>query len=193
MSATIDRRSERAPLASATPVPNAAERRPAERRGGATRVAIVLLVTATIAIAVAYASAFAAGGPPAWAAWLLATAIPLALVGVMVLGAARAGVLPVRLALAFALVGAMLAGGFLLALLLPDTGAGEPLLLGLPRRAAMIVYGVGLLPVFVLPAAYAATFEAQTLREEDLERVREAAVAWRTGAGFRRDDDGGAR
>ena len=136
---------------------------------GATRAAIVMLVVATCLIAVAYASAFATGGPPTWAAWLLATGVPLALVGAMVLGASRGGRLPWRLAVAFGLVGLMLVGGFALALALPgDLGAAEPLLLGLPRRAAIIVYGVGVLPVFVLPAAYALTFDAQTLRAEDL-------------------------
>jgi hypothetical protein len=99
--------------------------------------------------------------------------VPLALVAVMVLGAARAGRLPGTLGIAFALVGVMLAGGFALTLALPAVpGAAEPLVLGLPRRAAVIVYGVGLLPVFVLPAAYALTFDAQTLRDEDLARVR---------------------
>ena len=63
------------------------------------------------------------------------------------------------------------------ALALPaDLGAAEPLLLGLPRRAAIVVYGIGLLPVLVLPVAYALTFEAQTLRDEDLERVRAAGA-----------------
>ena len=143
--------------------------------GGATRIAIALLVVATCAIAVAYASAFAAGGPPAWAPWLLATGVPLALVGTMVLGAARHGRLPARLAVAFALVGLVLAGGFALALALPaNLGAAEPLLLGLPLRAAIVIYGVGVLPVFVLPAAYALTFDAQTLRPEDLARVQAA-------------------
>jgi hypothetical protein len=65
---------------------------------------------------------------------------------------------------------------FALALALPEGPGGgtvgEPLLLGLPRRAAVVVYGVGLLPVFVLPIVYALTFDAQTLRAEDLERVR---------------------
>jgi hypothetical protein len=165
--------------------PRAAEAPPAPTVSGpATRVAVTFLVIATVMIAAAYASAFRAGGAPAWAPWLLATGVPLALVGVMVLGAARSGSLPRSLALAFALVGLMLAGAFALALLLPDNlGAGEPLLLGLPRRAAIIVYGVGLLPVFVLPAAYALTFEAQTLRPQDLERVREAAVQWRAERG----------
>jgi hypothetical protein len=153
---------------------------PRVAHGPATRVAITLLVVATVTIAAAYASAFRAGGAPLWAPWLLATGVPLALVGVMVLGAARSGRLPRSLALAFALVGLMLAAGFALALALPaGLGAAEPLLLGLPQRAAIIVYGIGLLPVLVLPAAYALTFDAQTLRAEDLERVRDAAAAWR--------------
>jgi hypothetical protein len=134
-------------------------------------------------IAVAYASAFRPAGAPGWAPWLLATGVPISLVGVMVLGAARAGRLPTSLALAFALVGLMLAGGFGLALALPASGAAEPLVLGLPLRAAIIVYGVGLLPVFVLPAAYALTFDAQTLRAEDLDRVRVAAAEWRAEQG----------
>lgn len=144
--------------------------------GGATRIAVALLAVATCAIAVAYASAFAPGGAPTWSAWLLALGVPLALVGTMVLGASRHGRLPLRLALAFALVGLVLAGGFAAALALPaDLGAAEPLLLGLPRRAAIVIYGVGVLPVFVLPAAYALTFDEQTLRAEDLARVQAAA------------------
>jgi hypothetical protein len=35
-----------------------------------------------------------------------------------------------------------------------------------------VIYGVGLLPIFVLPIAYALTFETQTLSAEDVERVR---------------------
>jgi hypothetical protein len=160
---------------------------PAERaaispapRGRATRWAVALLVAATAAIAVAYAGAFSPAGTPAWSAWLMAVGVPLALVGVMTLGAARHGHVPRPLLAAFALVGALLIGGFALALALPaDLGAAEPLLLGLPRRAAVVVFGIGLLPVFVLPVAYALTFDAQTLRDEDLERVRAAGAARR--------------
>jgi hypothetical protein len=151
---------------------------------GATRVAIGFLVVATCMIATAYASAFSPAGTPVWSAWLLATGVPLALVGAMVLGATRAGRLPLRLGLAFALVGLMLAGGFILALALPgDLGAAEPLIFGLPRRAAIIIYGVGVLPVFVLPAAYALTFDEQTLRAEDLERVLAIGAARRASRG----------
>ena len=151
----------------------------ATAQGPHSRLAIGALALSTVAIGVAYASAFLPGGAPAWAPWLLALGVPLALVSVMSLGAARAGRVPGALLAAFALVGLMLAGGFALALLLPGAGGtagngtvGEPLLLGLPRRAAIVIYGIGLLPVLVLPVAYALTFEAQTLRDEDLERVR---------------------
>lgn len=133
------------------------------------------LVLATLAIGTAYASALVMDAVPAWAPWLMAMGVPLALVSVMALGAARGGHVPASLLAAFALVGLVLAGGFAFALLPAAgglSGAQEPLLLGLPRRAAIIVYGIGLLPVLVLPVAYALTFEAQTLREEDLERVR---------------------
>ena len=161
------------------------------RSGAHTRAAVAGLVAATLAIGVAYASALAAGAgnaAPGWAAWLMAAGVPLALVSVMTLGAARGGRVPGVLLAAFAFVGLLLAAGFALALSLPGANGttGEPLLLGLPRRAAIIVYGIGLLPVLVLPGAYAMTFEAQTLRDEDLERVRAAAAARREpGAGSR--------
>jgi hypothetical protein len=137
------------------------------------------LVAATLAIGMAYASALVMDAVPAWAPWLMAMGVPVCLVSVMALGAARHGRVPASLLAAFALVGLVLAGGFAFALLAPAgglTGAEEPLLLGLPRRAAIIVYGIGLLPVLVLPVAYALTFEAQTLRDEDLARVRAAGV-----------------
>jgi hypothetical protein len=35
-----------------------------------------------------------------------------------------------------------------------------------------VIYGVGLLPIIVLPVAYALTFETLTLSAEDLEQVR---------------------
>ncbi|MGZ8412737.1 MAG: hypothetical protein ACXWZS_08675 [Gemmatirosa sp.] len=156
--------------------------------GALTRAAVGALVLATVAIAAAYASAFRDGGAPRWASWAMALAVPLALVATMTLGAARRGRLPLGTMAAFVLVGVLLAGGFSLALWLPDDlGAAEPLWLGLPRRAAVIVYGVGLLPVVVLPVVYAMTFDAQTLRPEDQERV-EAAGRARTAAQHQSSD-----
>lgn len=153
--------------------------------GGAARVALAALVGGTLAIAAAYAAALLAGPggtAPGWAPWCLALGVPVCLVATMALGAVRDGRLSGRLLAPFLLVGAMLAGGFALALALPDLGAAEPLWLGLPRRAAVIVYGIGLLPVVVLPVVYALTFDALTLRPADLERVMAAAAERRQAA-----------
>ena len=141
---------------------------------GTKRIARLVIVFATAAIAVAYASAFAPGGAPVWAAWLLGFGIPGALGGIMVLGAAREGRGVGRLALPFAFVIVTLAVGFGLALGLPaNEGPASTLWLGLPLRAAIVIYGIGLMPVVVLPVAYALTFETQTLTADDVERVRE--------------------
>jgi hypothetical protein len=140
------------------------------------RASLAGLVAGILAIAVGYAAAFLPGGPPAWAPWLLALGIPFALGAIMILGAARGrmGIGPLKYPFAF--VVAVLAIGFCAALALPATESPLSILwLGLPARAAIVIYGVGLLPIIVLPVAYALTFETQTLNSEDVERVRELA------------------
>jgi hypothetical protein len=142
------------------------------------RIALGAMVLAALAIAAAYASAFLPGGAPGWAPWLMALGIPTSLVAVMILGAARNGRVG-KLALPFAFSFCVLAAGFCLAVALPeDAGAGAPLYLGLPLRAAIVIYGIGLFPIVVLPIAYALTFGEQTLNSGDLERVRLAGEAW---------------
>jgi hypothetical protein len=136
--------------------------------------ALVALFIGTLAIACGYAAAFIRSGTPGWAPWLLALGIPSAVGAIMILGAARSnrGIGPLKLPFLFTV--AILAVGFCAALALPpDETATSHLWLGLPIRAAIIIYGVGLLPIVVLPIAYAVTFEAQTLSAEDVERVRE--------------------
>lgn len=94
----------------------------------------------------------------------------------MILGAARGrmGIGPLKYPFAF--VVATLVVGFGAALVLPATeGPLSSLWLGLPARAAIVIYGIGLLPIVVLPVAYALTFESQTLNAEDVERVRALA------------------
>ena len=82
---------------------------------------------------------------------------------------------------------AVLVVGFGAALALPATeGPLSTLWLGLPARAAVVIYGVGLLPVIVLPVAYALTFETQTLNAEDVERVRAL------GRGYQKRNESGA-
>jgi hypothetical protein len=134
--------------------------------------AIVATVLSTCCIAVAYGSAFVPGGTR-WGVWFMVVGVATMVVSLMVLGAARrtGGVRRLRLPLAFTFV--VIVGGFAAALLLPAEAAGARLVLGLPLRAAVVLYGVGLCPLLVLPLTYALTFDELTLRDEDLARVRE--------------------
>jgi prepilin signal peptidase PulO-like enzyme (type II secretory pathway) len=143
---------------------------------GTRAAALVTLFVAIAAIAVGYVAAFRRAGTPPWAPWCLAIGVPVALGAIMVLGAARGRRGVGRLKIPFAFVVVTLAIGFGAALALPATeGPLSRLWLGLPLRAAIVIYGVGLLPIFVLPIAYALTFETQTLSAEDVERVRALA------------------
>lgn len=140
------------------------------------RVARFALIAAICMIALGYASAFTPGGAPAWAPWMLALGIPTALGGVMALGAARGSAGIGQLKVPFVFVFLVLATGFCAALALPASeGPLSELWLGLPARAAIVIYGIGLLPIVVLPVAYALTFETQTLSASDIERVRTLA------------------
>jgi hypothetical protein len=143
------------------------------RRDTTRATALIALFIGTLAIASGYAAAFSRGGTPVWAPWLLALGIPTAVGAIMILGAARSnrGIGPLKIPFLFTV--AVLAVGFCAALALPaNETAGSQLWLGLPVRAAVVIYGVGLLPIVVLPIAYAVTFETQTLSAEDVERVR---------------------
>ena len=143
-------------------------------RGDPTRTAaLTALCIAILAIAIGYAAAFRQSGTPACAPWLLALGIPVSLGAIMILGAARGrrGIGPLKVPFMF--VAAVLIIGFCAALALPATESPlSKLWLGLPMRAAIVIYGVGLLPIVVLPVAYALTFETQILSAEDVEHVR---------------------
>jgi len=151
----------------------------AGRSSRTKQAALAAIVLSTLAIGIAYASAYATGGPPPWAGWLFAAGVTGALVATLALGAMRRDRGLGRLVAPFVLMTVMIGAGFIAVFALPDLGANEPLLLGLPRRAAIVLYGIGLLPTLVLPVAYALTFADQTLRPEDLERVLETARAAR--------------
>jgi hypothetical protein len=142
------------------------------------RIALYGLVISTVSVVLAYALAFTRGGGGNTAPLLMVFGIAAMAVSLMTLGAVRAGEKMGILGIALAFVFAVLMGGFALALLLPHSdGARTTLFLGLPPRAAIVIYGIGLLPVLVLPFVYALTFEQRTLTEADLKRVKEAAAA----------------
>ena len=136
--------------------------------------ALRLFVLAIAADLTAYASALAPGGAPRWAAWLFAAGTVGAMTAITALGARRgaAGIGPLRWPLG--ITAALLLTGFGVALALPPVTATTPLVLGLPPAAAVMVYGVGLLPVLVLPIAYAWSFDTATLSADDLARLRGA-------------------
>lgn len=140
------------------------------------RLAVLSLFLATVLVVAVFAAAFLPGGAPTWSAAALVGAIAVMFVATLTLGAARSRGGVGRLGWAFLFTFVVLAGAFGLALTLPPDREGDQLWLGLPRRAAMVLYGVGLLPMLVLPLAYAASFDARTLRAEDVERVRRLAA-----------------
>jgi hypothetical protein len=126
-----------------------------------------------------YGSAFLPGGTPAWGIWAFLVGTSLIMVSTMALGAARGGRFQELRGL-FVFLFLLLVVGFGAALLLPaNEGAESALLLGLPLRAALVVYGVGLLPVVLVPFVYAWTFPALGLRPGQVDAVREAAEAAR--------------
>jgi hypothetical protein len=95
-----------------------------------------------------------------------------AITAVFVIGSCRNGGVG-GLAFVFAFVFVVVAGGFALLLTMPlEVEDASALWLGLPKGAAILLYGLGLIPLFVVPIAYALTFDRRTLDPGDLQRVR---------------------
>lgn len=138
------------------------------------RLALAAIVIGTLLIAAAYAAQMLLGAAPRWAPWAYLVGMSTSMMAMLVLGAARTRGGVGRLALPIAFIYALLLAGFGMALVLGPETASTPLWLGLPRRAAIVIYGIGVLPLFLLPIAYALTFESMTLREEDMTRVAAA-------------------
>lgn len=144
-----------------------------------SRPGLLAFILSSVVIAVAYGSAFLPAGPPRWAPVLLALGAAGTMTSAMAIGASRPGRSLGVLRLVFVAAFLLVAGGFAAALFLPDETAASRLWLWLPPRAAVLVYGIGLLPVVLLPLAYAFTFDRVTLSEEDLARFREQVAELR--------------
>lgn len=139
-----------------------------------------LLVLSCGLVAVAYVAIFLGPTVPRWAPLSLAIGANGVIITLMAIGAVRHDTLPRALVWTFVSLFVLCAGAFVAALLLPAReGIGGPLLLGLPLRTAIVLYSVGVVPIAVLPFAYALTFESSTLSQADLERVRAANHAMR--------------
>lgn len=145
--------------------------------------AVAAIALSALAIAAAYGSVLLPGQTPGWGPWVFVAGVNLLILAFMTLGAARSGRGVGILALPIALTGVILGIAFAALLVMPPADPADPaLFLGLPPRAAVVLYGIGLLPVLVLPLAYALTFDELTLSEDDVARVRAAGDEFRRAA-----------
>jgi hypothetical protein len=114
---------------------------------------------------------------------VLAVAFP---VGLMALGAARGGAGRRRPKLVAAVLIALLVileVSFVAMLNLRGRLEEAAWPLGFPLASWILLVGVGLLPLLLIPAAYATLFRGQGLSAEDLARVREAGRRQARGGG----------
>ena len=135
------------------------------------RFALLVIFVSMLVIGAGYASAFRDGGAPRFMTYAFAIATAAVMTAIIVLGAARKGKKLGVLGWVFAFTFVVLAVGFSVALN-QTTVTTDKLYLGLPAGAAVILYIVGLLPMAVLPIAYALTFEKTTFDEQELEELR---------------------
>ena len=126
----------------------------------ATRIGVFLFGAGTVAIAAAYGATIVVGSAPDWAPWALAFGSAATSVGLFVFGAASRGRLPRGVRWLLGALFITILASFGAALALPASeGAGGTLVLGLPLRLAIVLYGVGFLPLLALPITFGLTFE----------------------------------
>jgi hypothetical protein len=154
--------------------------------GRARGIALAALWVSLLLVAAAYGSAFVTPSGAGWSIPAFAAGACGTMGAMMALGAARHGRLDTSWA-PMAITIVLVAAGLLIVWALP--AAGEPMWFGLPRRAAIVLYGVGVLPAVLLPLIYAWSFDRFTLRAEDLDRIRRLRS---DAAGSGDADDGGA-
>ena len=111
---------------------------------------------AALLIIAGYGSGWMPGGAPPWGVDCMIGGCALMIACASALGSVRSGVRPAV---------ALFVGGFLLVVIGGAFGAvqlirSDPpwLVLGLPLRAAIEVYGVAIFPAVVLPVVFAASF-----------------------------------
>jgi hypothetical protein len=124
-------------------------------------IAISVLALGALSVLVAYGLTFV--DATAVAPWLLAAGATLVLTGLGLLGA---GPRAPRLAAAVLIACTLTFGGFATALLLRPHEAGAALLFGLPRATTLMLICTGLVPLVLLPLAYAALFKREVLADE---------------------------
>lgn len=120
-----------------------------------------LVLTATALIALGYLLAFAGERGAQAGTWLLAVGLSALMPATMALGVPRSGPRARVVRTALWCTFAVLLAAFGAALTLPATeGPDSALFLGFPPRAAIVIYGAGVLPLVALPLVYAWAFES---------------------------------
>ena len=136
-------------------------------------LALACITAGVLLVSAAYGATWAKWRPDL-AVWAMILGIALQLGGITVLGGTRAGRRNAYVIIAALFLGAVVVLGFGAAIVLPpETAATSSYLLGLPRRAAIVLLGIGILPFLVLPFLYAADFDANGLDEASLAQLRE--------------------
>lgn len=136
---------------------------------------MLLLVGGLVSVAAGYAAVLLDSGPALFPPAALALGASAVLGALLRLGARRGGSIPDTLRLASSIAFIATAIGLLFALAAPPTADDGPLLLGLPRVTAVMLLCTGLVPLVLLPIAYARAFDIEVLNETDLARVAELA------------------
>lgn len=124
------------------------------------RLGLALMIGGTMAVALAYALAFAPAPWPTRSAWLMAAAQPAIMVGAMALSTRGRSARDRRWVLTLVVVALSVLSGLLAVLLMPAEQATTPLWLGLPPRVLVLLVLVVAVPTVALPWAYAKTFVA---------------------------------
>jgi hypothetical protein len=125
------------------------------------RFSISLLSVGALLVALSYALTFAAEA--SIAPWFLAAGATLVLTGLGLLGA---GERAPRLAAVVLVACALTFLGFATALVIKPHAVNGPLLLGLPRATTLMLLLTGLVPLVLLPVAYALLFTREVLADE---------------------------
>ncbi len=145
-------------------------------------LALLGLAMSVAIAALSLGAAFGSAGPGVWPAIGLAWSTAL-LLGSLVALAARRGAKGRGLLLGSAALTLSIGTGLTAALLQGVPSTSSSLWGGLPPGAALLIYGVGLLPALVVPVVYALTFDRSTLGPDDLQRLRDLHDASETRGG----------
>ncbi|MBI4409160.1 MAG: hypothetical protein HY561_05600 [Gemmatimonadetes bacterium] len=144
----------------------------------ARRTALTVIFASASLLALAYGTAFLPGGAPGWSLGAAVLGSSGSLLGFLVLGATGSGGRLRRLLIPFLLIFLLLVGAFAFALWAPAPEPEQPeLWLGLPPATAVLLYGVGLLPLLILPLAYALTFDETAASSGDASPAMSAGGA----------------